>query len=104
MKFKNGDQCYFDILGRTNKNKTLTVTIVKKRMFGQYIVISDQTKEIFSINKKHLTPINPDNKDMFFIRKTNPLISFDFIDYSLLKNIMKLLLKSLKLANILKNS
>ena len=88
MKFKNGDQCYFDILGRTNKNKTLTVTIVKKRMFGQYIVISDQTKEIFSINKKHLTPINPDNKDMFFIRKTNPLISFDFIDYSLLKNIM----------------
>ena len=88
MKFKNGDQCYFDILGRTNKNKTLTVTIVKKRMFGQYIVISDQTKEIFSVNKKHLTPINPDNKDMFFIRKTNPLISFDFIDYSLLKNIM----------------
>ena len=86
MKFKNGEQCYFDILGRTNKNKTLTVTIVKKRMFGQYIVISDQTKEIFSINKKHLTPINPDNKDMFFIRKTNPLISFDFIDYSLLKN------------------
>lgn len=89
MKFKNGDQCYFDILGRTNKNKTLTVTIVKKKLFGHYIVISDQTKEVFSINKKHLTPINPNNENQFFIRKTNPLMSFDIVDYSLLKNTMK---------------
>lgn len=88
MKFKNGDQCYFDILGRTNKNKTLTVTIVKKKLFGHYIVISDQTKEVFSINKKHLTPINPNNENQFFIRKTNPLMSFDIVDYSLLKNVM----------------
>ena len=89
MKFKNGDQCYLDILGRTNKNKTLTVTIVKKKLFGHYIVISDQTKEVFSINKKHLTPINPNNENQFFIRKTNPLMSFDIVDYSLLKNTMK---------------
>ena len=89
MKFKNGDQCYFDILGRTNKSKTLTVTIVKKKPFGNYIVISDQTKEVFSINKKHLTPINPNNENQFFIRKTNPLMSFDIVDYSLLKNTMK---------------
>ena len=88
MKFKNGDQCYFDILGRTNKSKTLTVTVVKKKPFGNYIVISDQTKEVFSINKKHLTPINPNNENQFFIRRTNPLMSFDIVDYSLLKNVM----------------
>lgn len=89
MKFKNGDQCYFDILGNTNKSKTFTVTVVKKKMFGRYVVISDQTKEVFSINKRHLTPINPNNDNQFFIRRTNPLISFDIVDYSLLKNTMK---------------
>lgn len=86
-KIKKGDQFYFDILGRTNKSKTYTVTILKTYKYRKkVIVMSDQTNEVFKCKSKYLTPINSDNHPPLYIRECNSLIKIDEIDYKTIKS------------------
>lgn len=95
MKIKKGDQFYFDILGKTNKSKTYTVTIVKTYKYRKKaIVISDQTNEVFECKLKYLTPINSNNHPPLYIRECNSILKIDEIDYKTIKN-FKLILEQI---------
>lgn len=93
-KVKVGEQYYFDILGKTDKNETYTVSVIRKFKFKRKCtVISNQTKECFDCNTKYLVPIYDSDISNYncIIRNANSIINIDEIDYEILKTIKDLI-------------
>lgn len=98
MKFSKvevGEEYYFDILGKTDKNETYTVTIIEKRPFPKkrIIVKSNQTNDVFNCDSKYLVPIHSSDISNYncIIRSDNNIINIDEVDYEILKTIKNLL-------------
>lgn len=68
-----GKQCYFDLMGKTNRPEIFSVTIISKvRFSNKYNVVDDESGQIMRVHKKHLTPINNINREFLVNQGNNP--------------------------------
>lgn len=83
---KINTQYYFDVLGKTNKGETLSVTTLLVKRNKVY-VMSDQTREYFKCSPKYLFPITDASEQKYLVRMPNQILNIDSIDYETLKDI-----------------
>lgn len=85
---KPGMQCYFDLLGKTNRPEITSVTVISKKKFrDKYMAIVDDTREIISVSGKYLTPIN-DEAPVINISHPNMCFPYTNRDHLMLQNLI----------------
>lgn len=93
-KLVNGQQCYFDLMGNTNRTDIDVCTVIKKKPFrNYYTVLFDKTKEIATVPRRILTPVDMNNgSKMAIIRQINPMnnIIFEIQDHMMIHSLIEL--------------
>jgi hypothetical protein len=93
-KLVNGQQCYFDLMGNTNRTDIDVCTVIKKKPFrNYYTVLFDNTKEIATVPRRILTPIDLNNGSKIHVtHQINPMnnITFEIKDHLMLHSLIDL--------------
>lgn len=93
-KLVNGQQCYFDLMGNTNRTDIDVCTVIKKKPFrNYYTVLFDNTKEIATVPRRILTPIDLNNGSKIPVtHQINPMnnITFEIKDHMMLHSLIEL--------------